>query len=91
MQNSQTGEGYRYLRDRSRGVDVTIYFHQLAALRKGHTVEEVFDETTHVHHIHPIRFWNCPENVDVVEHDEHQELHGRKFGGVNGRSGGAES
>jgi len=75
MQFGETGEGYVYLRDRSRGVDVTIYEHQLAAILKGHHVGEVFDPATEVHHRIPFRRFNLPEFVEVVDLETHDEIH----------------
>lgn len=56
-----------------------MYFHQLAALRAGHSVEEVFADDTEVHHWYPIKEWNVPENVEVLHIEEHGERHRDRF------------
>lgn len=83
MQYGKTGEGYVYLRDRSRGIDVTIYEHQLAAIQAGTHVGEVFDDGTEVHHKIPFVEFNLPEFVEVVDLETHDEVHGWN-GGRNG-------
>lgn len=75
MQRGETGDGYQYLRNRARGEDVTVYFHQLAALRAGHSVSDVFAGDTEVHHRWPILEYNVPANVDVVDVDTHADAH----------------
>lgn len=76
MQLGTTGEGYVYLRSRARGEDVTVYLHQLAAIRAGYSVDEVFDSETEVHHRWPVKDLNEPWNVEVVSVDEHNDLDG---------------
>lgn len=75
----ETGEGYIYIRDRVRGNDVTVYLHQLALIRKGHTVGEVFDPQTEAHHKYPIKEWNEPENVELVDVIDHSRIHSETF------------
>ena len=69
MQVGKTGEGYVYLRDRAGGDDVTVYLHQLNALLAGHSVAEVFDPATEVHHRVPHKELNIPENLTVLSAD----------------------
>lgn len=71
MQRGETGQGYVYYRDRSRGYDTTVYEHQLVALLK-YDADRVFDPDADVHHENRIRLDNRLENLDVVESRPHR-------------------
>lgn len=73
MQRGETGHGYVYYRDRSRGYDVTVYEHQLVALLVDDP-SDVFDEETHVHHRNRIRLDNRPSNLELLDGSEHAAL-----------------
>lgn len=74
MQRGKTGEGYVYYRDRSQGNDSTVYEHQLVALLD-HDPRRVFDPDTEVHHVFPVVEYNLPENVEVLDLDDHAREH----------------
>lgn len=70
MQRSETGLGYVYYRDRSRGYDVTVYEHQLVALLD-EDPRDVFDTDSEVHHRNRIRLDNRRSNLELLEESEH--------------------
>lgn len=77
MQRGKTGAGYIYYRDRSCGIDVTVYEHQLMALLE-HDPAEVFSPDFDVHHEAPARDANVAAFLTLVDHTDHgyHHLHG---------------
>lgn len=77
MQRGETGDGYVYYRDRSRGLDVTVYEHQLVALLDTDPAD-VFDEGQVVHHDNRIRLDNRRSNLEVVQEEENISISNRR-------------
>lgn len=73
MQRGETGQGYVYYRDRSRGFDVTVYEHQLVAL-VDEAPADVFDGHTEVHHRNRFRLDNRRSNLEVLDRGEHRTM-----------------
>lgn len=77
MQRAETGEGYVYYRDRSRGLDVTVYEHQLVALIDTDPAQ-VFADDHVVHHDNRIRLDNRRCNLEVVRETENVSISNRR-------------
>jgi hypothetical protein len=70
MQRGETGHGYVYYRDRSRGFDVTVYEHQLVSLLE-HDPHRVFHPDTEIHHRDGSTRYNVPSNLEVLDRPDH--------------------
>lgn len=71
----QTAQGYVYYRCRAGGDDSTVYEHQLVSILGGSDPYDVFSEDYDVHHVDHCRVHNLPENLELVDRDEHREQH----------------
>lgn len=78
MQRGETGQGYVYYRDRSRGHDVTVYEHQLMMLVDTDPAL-VFAPEWDVHHEAPHRAANVREFLDLVDAEEHRARGGDRY------------
>lgn len=52
-----------------------VRVHRLIAIAKGTDPNKVFSGDYDIHHLNGVKFDNRPENIEVIRHDKHAELH----------------
>ena len=67
-----TGDGHMRVKIRDGPV---VSEHALAALSGGADPYDLFDSSTHVHHLNKMSYDNRPDNVIVVDSEKHTFIH----------------